>query len=165
MECDGALKVTSDGKTWAQGGLTAEPRCLASAPDGSQVLAFPAGFLHRFFVVTRYDRNLQAQGCSCPGGTGQTCKRREELTMMGGYGNGTGSLGWLGMGVFWLVLVGLIVWLVLRLLPGRRDGGTTRDTGESTLDILDRRMAKGEIDTQTWQAQRAALTGATRDQK
>ena len=39
MGFDGALKVTSDGKTWAQGGLTAEPRSLASAPDGSTVLA------------------------------------------------------------------------------------------------------------------------------
>jgi photosystem II stability/assembly factor-like uncharacterized protein len=29
----------SDGKSWTQGGLTAEPRALASAPDGSQVLA------------------------------------------------------------------------------------------------------------------------------
>jgi len=39
MGFDGALKVTSDGQTWAQGGLTAEPRNLASAPDGSRVLA------------------------------------------------------------------------------------------------------------------------------
>ena len=85
--------------------------------------------------------------------------------MMGWYGNGTGSLGWLGMGVFWLILLGLIVWLVMRLLPGNRGGGTTRSIGESTLDILDRRMARGEIDTPTWQAQRAALTGATRDRK
>ena len=85
--------------------------------------------------------------------------------MMGWYGNGMGSLGWLGMGVFWLILLGLIVWLVMRLLPGNRGGGTTRSIGESTLDILDRRMARGEIDTPTWQAQRAALTGATRDRK
>ena len=34
--------------------------------------------------------------------------------MMGGLGNGMGSLGWLGMGVLLLVLVGLIVWLVVR---------------------------------------------------
>lgn len=34
--------------------------------------------------------------------------------MMGGFGNGMGSLGWLGMGVFLLVLLGLIVWLVVR---------------------------------------------------
>lgn len=39
MGFDGALGVTSDGKTWAQGGLAAEPRSLASAPDGSRVLA------------------------------------------------------------------------------------------------------------------------------
>ena len=39
MGFDGALKVTSDGKTWAQGGLTTEPRCLSSSPDGSRVLA------------------------------------------------------------------------------------------------------------------------------
>jgi len=38
--------------------------------------------------------------------------------MMGSYGNTMGSLGWLGMGVFWLLLLGLIVWLVMRLLPG-----------------------------------------------
>ena len=85
--------------------------------------------------------------------------------MMGGFGNGMGSLGWLGMGVFWLVLLGLIVWLVIRLLPGSSGGGTTRSTGESTLEILDRRMASGEIDTQAWQTQRAALVGAQRDRK
>jgi hypothetical protein len=39
---------------------------------------------------------------------------KEEFTMMGGFGNGMSSLGWLGMGVLFLVLVGLIVWLVLR---------------------------------------------------
>ena len=78
--------------------------------------------------------------------------------MMGWYGNGTGSLGWLGMGVFWLILLGLIVWLVMRLLPGS-GGGTTRNTGESALEILDRRLANGQIDLEPWQAQRAALLG------
>jgi putative membrane protein len=78
--------------------------------------------------------------------------------MMGWYGNGTGSLGWLGMGVFWLILLGLIVWLVMRLLPGS-GGGTTRNTGESALEILDRRLATGQIDLEPWQAQRAALLG------
>ena len=36
---DGALRITSDGKTWSQGGLNVEPRSLAAAPDGSRVLA------------------------------------------------------------------------------------------------------------------------------
>jgi uncharacterized protein (DUF305 family) len=36
---DGVLRTTLDGKAWSKGGLTAEPRTLAAAPDGSQVLA------------------------------------------------------------------------------------------------------------------------------
>jgi photosystem II stability/assembly factor-like uncharacterized protein len=36
---DGVLRTTKDGKTWTEGGLPAEPRSLAAAPDGSQVLA------------------------------------------------------------------------------------------------------------------------------
>ena len=67
-----------------------------------------------------------------------------------------GSLGWLGMGVFWLILLGLIVWLVVRLLPGSSNG-TPLPTGETALEILDRRLASGQIDTPAWQAQRAAL--------
>ena len=79
--------------------------------------------------------------------------------MMGWYGNGTGSFGSFGMGVFWLILLGLIVWLVVRLLPSS-SSGRRRSTGESEVEILDCRLASGEIDTQAWQAQRAALLGA-----
>jgi putative membrane protein len=79
-------------------------------------------------------------------------------------GGGMGSLGWLGMGVFWLVLLGLIVWLVVRLLPDSGSGSgsgnsPSRSTGDSALDILDRRLANGQLDLQSWQAQRAALLG------
>ncbi len=84
--------------------------------------------------------------------------------MMGWNGNGMGAFGW-GMGVFWLVLLGLIVWLVVRLLPGS-GGGTTRATGESSaLEILDRRLASGEIDSETWRTQRDALQAAQRERK
>ena len=83
--------------------------------------------------------------------------------MMGWFGNGTGSLGWLGLGAFWLILLGLILWLVVRLLP--RSGGTGGATGESALEILDRRLASGEIDTLVWQAQRGALVVAQGDRK
>jgi putative membrane protein len=75
-----------------------------------------------------------------------------------------GPLGWLGMGLFWLVLIGLIVWLVVRLLPGS-NAGTTRDTSQSALEVLDRRLAGGEIDLETWQAHRAALLGARDDRR
>ena len=84
--------------------------------------------------------------------------------MMGWYGGGMGPLEWLAMGVFWLILIGLIVWLVIRLLPGS-SVGATRDTGEAPLEILDRRLASGEIDLDTWQAQRAALLGAREDRR
>jgi photosystem II stability/assembly factor-like uncharacterized protein len=39
MGFDDTLRVTSDGKTWQMGGLSAAPRSLAAAPDGSRVLA------------------------------------------------------------------------------------------------------------------------------
>lgn len=83
--------------------------------------------------------------------------------MMGWYGGGMGALGFLAMGVFWLILLGLIVWLVVRLVPGGA-GGTTRPVGESPLEILDRRLARGELDLETWKAQRAALIAAQRNQ-
>ena len=84
--------------------------------------------------------------------------------MMGWYGGGMGPLGWLAVGLFWLVLLGLIVWLVTRLLPSG-SSGTSRPAGESPLEILDRRLASGEIDLDTWQAQRAALLAARGDTK
>jgi putative membrane protein len=64
--------------------------------------------------------------------------------------------------VFWLALLGLIVWAVGRLLPGS-SGETTRPNGESPVEILDRRLANGEIDMHDWQAQRSALM-ATREE-
>ena len=84
--------------------------------------------------------------------------------MMGSYGNGIGSLGWLGMGIFWLLLLGLIVWLIVWLLPSST-GPTSRPTGDSAAEILDRRMASGEIDVPAWQAQRAALQGTQDSRK
>jgi putative membrane protein len=84
--------------------------------------------------------------------------------MMGWYGGGMGLLGWLGMGVLWLILLGLIVWLLVRLLPSS-GGGTARTTGESPLEILDRRLANGQIDLDTWKAHRGALLGAQGDRK
>lgn len=36
---DGALRASSDGRTWTQPAMPAEPRSLAAAPDGSQILA------------------------------------------------------------------------------------------------------------------------------
>lgn len=84
--------------------------------------------------------------------------------MMGWYGNGIGTSGWLGMDGFWLISAGLVGGLIMRLQPGRR-GGTARSSAKSGLDVLDRRLANGEIDTQAWQAQRGALLASKDDRK
>ena len=78
--------------------------------------------------------------------------------MMGWYGGGMGYGAWMFMGLFWLALLGVIIWAVVRLLPAHRDSGS-RDA-DSPEDILDRRFARGEIDTEAYQAQRAVLAAA-----
>jgi putative membrane protein len=80
---------------------------------------------------------------------------------MMGYGAGMGWGAWMFMGLFWLVLLGVILFLVVRLLPGSGSGGAAgRTPQDSPEDILDRRFARGEIDLETYQAQRAALAQA-----
>jgi hypothetical protein len=38
--------------------------------------------------------------------------------MLGWHTGGMGPIGWLLMGAFWLTLVAVVLWLVIRLLPG-----------------------------------------------
>ena len=80
--------------------------------------------------------------------------------MMGWCGGGMGWGGWLAMSLFWLLLLGVILFLGLRLLPGGWRGGSGGPGPESPEEILDRRFAQGEIDVETYQAQRAALARA-----
>jgi putative membrane protein len=89
--------------------------------------------------------------------------------MMGWYGGGMTGVAWLGMGLFWLVLVGVIVWLATRLwnarpqdppapvMPAAPVGSTTGPGAEPALEILDRRLAAGEIDVETYRAIRATI--------
>ena len=84
---------------------------------------------------------------------------RKETAMMGYGGMGWGGMAWggmIGMVLVWAVLIAAIVWAVTRLLPGRGKPSTdaSRETAE---EILDRRLAMGEIDIETYQTQRAAL--------
>ena len=76
---------------------------------------------------------------------------------MMGYGWGMGPTGWLFMGLFWVVLLGLIAWAVIALLPAAR--GTTRRP-EDPLEILDRRFARGELDAEQYRRARDELTAA-----
>ncbi|MGB8021952.1 MAG: hypothetical protein WCF04_12040 [Candidatus Nanopelagicales bacterium] len=87
--------------------------------------------------------------------------------MMGGYGWGVVPWMWVFMGLFWLLLIGLIVWLVVKLLPSGNLGssGAPRPGGGSALEVLDHRLAAGEIDVQTYSEIRDALLAAHREQK
>lgn len=84
--------------------------------------------------------------------------------MMGYGGMGWGGMGvggMIGMVVFWLVLIALIVWAISRLLPGRQMRQSQPQPGQETPEeILDRRFARGEVDLETYQLQRAALASA-----
>ena len=83
--------------------------------------------------------------------------------MMGWYGGGMVAGAWMVMGLFLLVMLGLIIWAVVRLLPGRDSGSQSGGSGpgpETAEEILDRRFARGETDLETYQTQRAALASA-----
>jgi putative membrane protein len=75
--------------------------------------------------------------------------------MMGLFGGEMGPLGWVATGAFWVLLLGLAVWLIARLLPG--SAKPTTAAGDSPMEILNSRLAGGEIDLADWQAQRATL--------
>jgi putative membrane protein len=76
------------------------------------------------------------------------------------WSGGMGAAGWVLMSVFWVILIAAIVW-ALAALFGRSDrsaGGVT--ISERPEEILDRRLASGEIDTETYEALRTKLRAA-----
>lgn len=77
--------------------------------------------------------------------------------MMNGW-YGMGGAGWLLMTVFWVVLLGVIVWAVASLFPTR--GAREDGPAERPEEILDRRLVRGEIDSATYDELRTKLRGA-----
>lgn len=71
---------------------------------------------------------------------------------------GMGAGGWVLMTLLWVVLVVAVVWAVANLFPGRAAGGA--DTPERPQDILDRRLARGEIDIAAYDELRGKLAAA-----
>ncbi|MCH7229430.1 hypothetical protein L0U85_00925 [Glycomyces sp. L485] len=70
--------------------------------------------------------------------------------MMDGDWSGWGW-GWMMlMPLLWILLIGAIVWAVVRLAhPGGHRDASAR--AESAKEVLDRRYASGEIDEETYQ--------------
>ncbi len=78
--------------------------------------------------------------------------------MMNDWDGGMGVTGWLLMTVVWVALIAAIVWAVARLFPSRRDGSTVMP--ERSEEVLDRRLAHGEIDQATYDELRGKLRAA-----
>jgi putative membrane protein len=75
--------------------------------------------------------------------------------MMGGFGFGGGIL----MLVFWALVIGGIVLLVLRLLERNPSttGPSRQDSGDRALDLLRERYARGEITKEQFDQMRKDL--------
>ena len=80
--------------------------------------------------------------------------------MMDGW-DGMGGAGWFLMTVFWVALIAAIVWAVANLFPGRgASEPTSAERSERPDEILDRRLARGEIDSSTYDELRSKLRAA-----
>jgi putative membrane protein len=81
--------------------------------------------------------------------------------MMNGWDGGMSTGGWIFMSIFWLLLLAVIVFAVVRLLPTRRDSDVSdhRADGEERPEtILAGRLARGEIDEGTYDRLREKIT-------
>ena len=65
-----------------------------------------------------------------------------------------GGLMWIGMIVFW----GLLIWAVYALITNLTRKPGTRDSGDDAVRILEQRLARGEIDADEYQRLRDLIT-------
>lgn len=79
--------------------------------------------------------------------------------MMNWYGDG--GYGWMGggamlfMALFWILIVGVGIWLITHAM--NRD--KSRHVQDSPKQILDRRLASGEIDAEAYKKSRGLIEG------
>jgi putative membrane protein len=80
--------------------------------------------------------------------------------MFDGMQSGMGAGGWIVMSLLWVAVLAVVVWAIARVVPGRREtAAEPAATQEEPLTILDRRLARGEIDTATYDELRSKLSG------
>jgi len=78
-----------------------------------------------------------------------------------GWCGGMSAGGWLLMALIWGSFLAVIVWAVTRLFPGGRSRPAepgTPGSGEGAGSLLDRRLAAGEIDEESYLRLRGDLT-------
>jgi putative membrane protein len=96
-------------------------------------------------------------------GTQQRARRcrsvaeREGAAMMGSWGWGMGLLGGLGMLLFWGLIIGLVVWLVVTLTRSNQGSASHGVQPDSALETLRHRLAAGEITPQEFDTLRQKL--------
>lgn len=84
--------------------------------------------------------------------------------MMDGWGGAMGAGGWTLMIIFWVALIVLIGLAIVRLFPSSFDGGAARgDSADRSPErVLDERLARGQIDIETYERLREVLAGRAR---
>jgi putative membrane protein len=100
-------------------------------------------------------------------------KESEDTPMMWGYGFSWGGMFLMLLGTaFWVALLVVLVWALIRWLDRRNTVTSTQEphmpaSGPSALEILRQRYARGEIDTATFEQMRERLvaSGAREDQQ
>ncbi|HSH04002.1 MAG TPA: SHOCT domain-containing protein [Anaerolineae bacterium] len=65
------------------------------------------------------------------------------------------GFGFLWMGIFWLFIIGLGIWLLSALFP--KTAFFANDAGESALAILNKRYARGELSKEEYETMRHEL--------
>lgn len=73
-------------------------------------------------------------------------------------GYGYGMMGGFGF-IIPLILIGLIIYAVVRLLPGGNRNYSNHRTENDALDILNQRYAKGEISEEEYVKKKKILRG------
>jgi putative membrane protein len=68
------------------------------------------------------------------------------------------GFGLLLMIAFWVGLIALGVWLVRNLFPHTNQPPSVTGHGPSARDILDRRLARGEIDPEEYEVMRRTIS-------
>lgn len=79
--------------------------------------------------------------------------------MMGGFGFGGLLFGGLLMLLFWVLVIGAIIWLVVTVARGGQASIATHTPGQTPLDILKMRYARGEITKEQYEQMRQDLGG------
>ena len=79
--------------------------------------------------------------------------------MFGGMRDGIGAGGWVWMILFGTALLALIAWAIARITPNHHDEARApRRSADGPMEILDRRLAGGEIDVETYERLRVELS-------